>query len=108
MTENEAKKKEKKMPPVEIEFGPSYRAVHADGYIFSPTRTGAKIVFYKDRMIPKPKWKWELEKIIREILIELDLNAPVLMDLAKRVEEFAERMKELAKKQEKKGEGYVA
>jgi hypothetical protein len=93
---------------IEISEGQNYRAVYASGVFGGLDPHDGRIVFFLDRIMPKmrsePKGAMELEKINRELQVEVHMSPSQFASVAKWMTEhvhlFEKRMKSGKKPEE--------
>jgi len=108
MKRKSEKENGKKGAPIEISESPGYRPVYASGVFGGLDPHDGRIVFFLDRIKPKmksdPKGAMELEKIDRELQVEVHMSPPQFASVAKwmmeHVQQFEKRIKSGKMKEE--------
>jgi hypothetical protein len=93
--------KTRKGAKIEISEGDGYKVVYASGVFGGLDPHDGRIVFFLDRIKPKmkndPKGAMELEKINRELQVEVHMSPPQFASVAKwmieHVHQFEKRIK---------------
>jgi len=103
------KKKVKKKTsgtPVEITENPDYKVVYTSGVFGGLDPNDGRIIFFLDRLKPKMKTRkkgaMELEKINRELQVEVHMSPPQFMSIAKWMMDHAQRFQKKLKSGPKK------
>jgi hypothetical protein len=94
--------KETKDVRIEMSENPAYRAVYASGVFGGLDPNDGRVIFFLDRIKPKmrsePKGAMDLEKINRELQVEIHMSPPQFASVAKwmmeHVQRFEKRVKE--------------
>jgi len=101
--------------PIEITENPNFRPVYASGVFGGLDPHDGRIIFFLDRIKPKmnnnPRGAMELEKINRELQIEIHMAPSQFASVAKwmmeHVHNFENRIKSGRRKEEPKGDSYI-
>lgn len=84
-----------RIPNFEVEKSEDYKEVHLDGVFGGLTPTGAKMVLYTEEHMPKLKSSGKpgdmgLDKVIRELQVELHMSPVQFKSLLKWMEKHLE------------------
>ena len=90
-----------KAPRFEITESPGFRPIYASGVFGGLDTNDGRMIFFLDRIRPKmggkPSGGMELEKINREMQVEVHMTPPQFMSVAKWMSEHSERFREKAR-----------
>jgi hypothetical protein len=109
MKRKNRKEMSKRRVPIEIIESPNYRPVYASGVFGGLDPHDGRIVFFLDRIRPKmksdPKGAMELDKVNRELQVEIHMSPSQFASVAKwmieHVQQFEKRVKTGDKKEER-------
>lgn len=91
-------------PKIEISENPDYKAVYASGVFGGLDPHDGRIIFFMDRIKPKmvdePRGAMDLEKINRELQVEVHLSPSQFASVARWMTEHVERFSKNTKKPE--------
>jgi hypothetical protein len=94
--------KPRKGPEIEVSESPDFRPVYASGVFGGLDPNDGRIIFFLDRIKPKmkknPKGAMELEKVNRELQVEVHMTPPQFISVAKWMMEHAKRFGDKFKK----------
>ena len=98
--------KVKKSPRIEVKEGPEYKAVYASGVFGGLDPNDGRIIFFLDRIKPKmksnPRGAMGLDRIDRELQIEVHMSPPQFMSIARWMMDHAKRFEQKMKSGKKK------
>jgi len=101
-----------KAPTIDITKAPEYRAVYASGVFGGLDPNDSRIIFFLDRLKPKmkkgDKGIMELEKVERELQVEVHMSPNQFISMAKWMNEHAGRSsKKSGSKKKETGTSYI-
>ncbi len=112
MKNKKIKKKAEKSPKFEITESPGYRVVYVSGVFGGLDPNDGRIIFFLDRIKPKmggrKKGAMELEKVNRELQVEVHMSPPQFISVARWMMEHAQRFKKKIKSGKKSMEEETA
>jgi hypothetical protein len=98
-------KKPGKSPKFEVSESPDYKVMYASGVFGGLDPQDGRIIFFLDRIKPKmkksPRGAMELEKVNRELQVEIHMSPPQFMSVAKWMMDHAKRFGDKIKKSRK-------
>jgi hypothetical protein len=93
--------KSKKMPYIEVSESKDYKIAYAGGVFGGLDPNGGRMIFFLDRVKPKmrnkPRGAMDIEKINRELQVEVHMSPPQFMSIAKWMMEHAQRFQKKVK-----------
>ena len=95
------KSEEDKSPRIEMTESPDYKAVYVSGVFGGLDPNDGRVIFFLDRIKPKmvsnPRGAMELEKVNRELQVEIHMSPPQFMSVAKWMMDHAQRFEKRIK-----------